>query len=106
MTRVQWPTPEQIGAYLCSHGWRFDRPMKQPGAVYVYHRLTDSGKPIELFVPYFVPNVDEVSDFATSVLAVAETVESFEGRDREAVLADMLAIDSAPTSRTPPVPAT
>jgi hypothetical protein len=104
MTRTQWPTPEQIGTYLCSHGWRFDRPMKQPGVVYVYHQLTDSGEPVELFVPHFVPHIDEVSDFATSVLAVVETVEALERRDREAVFADMLAT-TAPTPRTPPVPA-
>jgi|GEM_PF-3756105 len=103
MKRVQWPTPEQIGAYLCAHGWRFDRPMKQPGAVYVYHQLSDTGKPVEVFVPYYRPQSDEIRDFATSVLAVAETVESFEGRDRETILAEMLATEVA--SRTPPIPA-
>jgi hypothetical protein len=102
MTRTQWPTPEQIGAYLTAHGWRFDRPMKQPGAVYVYHLRTDGGKAIELFVPHFVPRVDEVQDFATSVLAVVETVQALEHRDREAIFADMLATDVTPVPRTPP----
>jgi len=96
--RTQWPTPEQIGAYLTAHGWRFARPMKQPGAVYVYRELSDDGEPMQLFVPHFVPGVDEVIDFATSVLAVVETMESFEGRTRDEVFAEMLAteVPSAP----------
>lgn len=102
MKRKHWPTPEQIGAYLTAHGWPFERPMKQPGAVYRYHRLSDDGNPMELFVPHFVPQVDDVIDFATSVLAVAETLESFEGRDRHAILDEMLAIDTAAAPRTPP----
>ena len=102
MSRTHWPTPEQIGAYLTAHGWRLDRPMKQPGAVYVYHQPTDDGRPVELFVPHFVPRVDPVEDFGTSVLAVAETLESFEGRGRDAILADMLAADAPPAPRTPP----
>ena len=102
MTHTQWPTPEQIGAYLTAHGWRFDRPMKQPGAVYVYHQRTDDGKPVELFVPHFVPHVDAVQDFASSVLAVVETVQALERRDRDAVLADMLATGVTPAPRTPP----
>jgi hypothetical protein len=80
--------------------------MKQPGAVYVYHQRTDAGEPVELFVPHFVPLVDEVSDFATSVLAVVETVEALERRDREDIFADMLAMKPTPAPRTPPVPAT
>lgn len=102
MSRTHWPTPEQIGTYLTAHGWRFARPMKQPGAVYVYHRPSDDGRPMELFVPHFVPQADEVSDFATSVLAVAETLESFEGRNRHAILDDMLTINAPSAPRTPP----
>lgn len=101
MTRVQWPTPEQIGSYLTAHGWRFDRPMKQPGAVYAYRQQTDDGKPVELFVPHFAPDTDAVQDFATSVLAVVETIQAIEHRDRETVLADMLAIEVTPATRTP-----
>jgi hypothetical protein len=82
MTRTQWPTPEQIGADLTAHGRRFDRPMKQPGAVYVSHQLSDDGKSLELFVPQFVPHVGAVQDFASSVLAVVETIQAFEHRDR------------------------
>lgn len=99
MIRTHWPTPEQIGAYLTAHGWHFARPMKEPGAVYAYNELSDDGEPMELFVPDFTPGVDEVIDFATSVLAVVETVMSFEKRSEADVFADMLAI--VPASRGP-----
>lgn len=99
--RTQWPTPEQIGAYLTAHGWRFARPMKQPGVVYVYHQLSDDGEPMELFVPYYVPGVDETVDFATSVLAVVETIASFEKRSRDEVFADLLATEVAPAPQAP-----
>jgi hypothetical protein len=103
MIRTQWPTPEQIGAYLTAHGWRFDRPMKEPGAVYVYHQLSDDGNPVELFVPHFEPRADAVEDFASSVLAVVETMMAFEHCSAEAVFAEMLATDPTPAPRTPPV---
>jgi hypothetical protein len=106
MTRTQWPTPEQIDAYLTDHGWRFDRPMKQPGAVYLYHQLSDDDNPMELFVPDYAPHADAVEDFASSVMAVVETIKAFEHRSGEAVLAEMLAIDVTPAPRTPPVPVT
>jgi hypothetical protein len=101
MIRTQWPTPEQIGVYLTTHGWHFARPMKQPGAVYAYDELSDDGEPMELFVPEFAPGVDETIDFATSVLAVVETVKSFEKRSEDEVFADMLAIDPRPAPRAP-----
>jgi hypothetical protein len=104
MIRTQWPTPEQIGAYLTAHGWRFARPMKRPGAVYVYHQLSDAGNPVELFVPHFDPRTDAVEDFASSVLAVIDTIKSFEDRSEEAVLVDMLATEPKPAPQTPPVP--
>jgi hypothetical protein len=102
MTRTQWPTPAQIGAYLTAHGWRFARPMKHPGAVYVYHRPADSGNDIELFVPEFDPCADPVEDFATSVLAVVETIRALEQSTEEVIFAEMLAIDVTPAPRTPP----
>jgi hypothetical protein len=77
--------------------------MKQPGSVYVYHQPSDDGNPVELFVPQFVPGVDPVEDFATSVLAVVETVRAFEHRDRESVFADLLG--GAGTGRRAPTAA-
>jgi hypothetical protein len=104
MTRTQLPTAAQIGAYLTAHGWRFDRPMKEPGAVYVYHQLTDEGNPVELFVPDEAGL--EFNAHGRSVMAVVDTIKAFEQRSGEAVLADMLAIDvtPSPTPRTPPQP--
>jgi hypothetical protein len=102
MTRTQWPTPAQIGAYLTTRGWRFDRPMKQSGAVYVYQHSEDGE--VELFVPHFTPNADPVEDFASSVMAVVDTMKALEQRSGEAILADMLATDPAPAPRTPPQP--
>ena len=96
MSQIQWPTPAQIGVYLTAHGWRFARPMKRPGTVYAYHQPSDDGNPVELFVPHFDPRADAVEDFASSVLAVADTVRSFEERSWQAVLADMLATEVAP----------
>jgi hypothetical protein len=91
-----------MGAYLSAHGWRFDRPMKEPGAVYVYHQLTDSGEPIEVFV------ADErgldPDNRGRSVMAVVDMVKVFERRNWQAVLADMLATDAPATPRAP-VPA-
>ena len=100
MTPTQLPTAAQIGAYLTAHGWRFDRPMKEPGAVYVYHQRTGAGKPIEVFVPD-----QEGLDYHSrgrSVMAVVEMVKEYEQRSRQAVLAEMLAIDASAAPRTPP----
>lgn len=104
MTPTQLPTAAQIGAYLTAHGWRFDRPMKEPGTVYVYHQPTDEGNPIEVFVPD-----EDGLDFHSrgrSVMAVVEMVKEYEERSWQVVLADMLATDPAPAPapRTPPVP--
>jgi hypothetical protein len=101
MTRVQWPTPAQIGAYLTARGWRLDRPMKQPGAVYVSPHPTDSGNEIQVFVPDFDPNADAAEDFASSVSAVAETVAGLEGCRAEDVVAEMLAPGVTPAPRPP-----
>lgn len=104
MTPTELPTAEQIGTYLTTHGWKFARPMKDPGAVYVYHQTTDAGKPIEVFVPD--EDGMEFNSRGRSVMAVVDTVKAFEQRSWQAVLADMLATNHAPTPRTPPVPAT
>ena len=100
MTPTQLPTAAQIGTYLTAHGWRYDRPMKEAAAVYVYHRPTDEGNPIELFVP------DEAGlDFHSrgrSVMAVVDMVKEYEERGWQAVLADLLATEVAPA---PPAPA-
>lgn len=102
MTHKQLPTAAQVGAYLSAHGWRFARPMKHPGSVFTYRQLSDSGRPIELFVPD-----DEGLEFnerGRSVMAVVETVVSFEGREAQSVLADMLAIEPVPAPEPPGVP--
>ena len=72
--------------------------MKQPGAVYAYHRPTSDGKPIRLFMPDRVPGVDEAIDFAASVLAVVDTIGSFEKRGRDEVFADLLTAQVAPAA--------
>jgi hypothetical protein len=100
MNPAQLPTAAQIRVYLAAHGWRFDRPMKEPGAVYVYHRLTDNGKPIEVFVPD-EEGLDPDSR-GRSVMAVVDTVKAFERRNWQSVLADMLATDVTSAPRTPP----
>lgn len=102
MTHKQLPTAAQVGAYLTAHGWRFARPMKQPGSVFVYRQLSDSGKPLELFVPD--DEGLEFNEHGRSVMAVVETIMSFEGRDARSVLADMLAAEPAPAAEPPAVP--
>jgi hypothetical protein len=103
MNPKQLPTPAQIGAYLTAHGWRFARPMKEPGAVYAYKQTSDDGNPIELFVP----DQDglDVNGYGRSVMAVVETMRAFECRSWQDVLADMLATEPTPTSRAPIVSA-
>jgi hypothetical protein len=88
-----FPSPEQIGAYLESHGWHFARPMKQPGKVYAMNELSDSGEPIELFVPH---GEMEWEDAASMTFAVVETLRAFERRSKEAVMADLLGTNVEP----------
>lgn len=100
MTPTQLPTAAQIGAYLTAHGWRFDRPMKEPGTVYVYHQLSDDGNPMELFVP----DEDglEFNGYGRCVMAVVDTIKAFEDRSWQVVFADLLATQVSPA---PPAPA-
>lgn len=93
MNPMHLPTAAQIGAYLTARGWRYDRPMKEPGAVYVYHERTARGEPVELFVPD--EHGMEFNARGRSVMAVVDLVKDYEARSRQAVLADMLA--TAPT---------
>jgi hypothetical protein len=106
MTPTELPTAAQLGAYLTAHGWRFDRPMKEPGSVYVYHRLSDAGNPMELFVPE--EDGMDFNSYGRCVMAVVDTIKAFEQRSWQAVVADMLATqpNPAPAPRTSPVPAT
>lgn len=100
MTHSQLPTAAQIGTYLAAHGWRFARPMKEPGAVYAYHQTTDDGDPIELFVPD-EGHLDYHSR-GRAVMAVTDVVAAYEERNRQDVLADLLAVE---VPSAPPTPA-
>jgi hypothetical protein len=46
----------------------------------------------------------ELNAYGRSVMAVVDTIEAFEHRNWEAVLADMLATEPKPAPQTPPVP--
>ena len=52
----------------------------------------------------FLPASEEFDDYTERVLDIGNTLRVLEHRDREAILADMLAIDVTPAPRTPPVP--
>ncbi len=95
------PTPAQIRAYLSARDWRFGWSIGAVGAMYVHRDLSDDGNPITVFVPAS----DEFDDYTQRVLDVSDTLQAFDRRDRAAVLAEMLATDTAPAPRTPPVPA-
>jgi hypothetical protein len=68
--------------------------------MYVYRDLSDDGKPITVFVPVS----EEFDDYTERVLDIGNTLTVLEHRDREAILVEMLAIDTTPAPRTPSVP--
>ncbi|QJW95018.1 hypothetical protein [Frigoriglobus tundricola] len=100
MIREPMPTTEQIRAYLTAHDWRPGWAIGSVGAMYVYRELSDDGNPLTVFVPAS----EAFDDYTQRVLDIADSLRVLERRDREAVLADMLATDPTPAPRTPPVP--
>jgi hypothetical protein len=100
MIRSPIPTTEQIRAYLTAHDWRLGWVIGSVGAMYVYRDLSDDGKQITVFVPAS----EQFDDYTERVLDIGNTLKVLERREREDVLADMLATN--PALRTPPVPAT
>ena len=100
MTSGPVPTTEQVRAYLTARDWRPGWTIGSVGVMYVYRELSDNGNPITVFVPAS----EAFDDYAQRVLDIGDTLKVLERRDREAVLADMLATDPMPVPRTPPVP--
>jgi hypothetical protein len=87
MIRELLPEPEQISAYLRSHGWRGENPLPPDGEIFTYSELSDDGEPITVLVP----GSSSVIFYPLRVKDVLVTVAGMEERSEEAVLADILA---------------
>ena len=101
MSNGTTPTVEQVRDYLAAHGWRFGWEVGSVGAMYIYREPTDSGDQITVFVPAS----EESEDYPERVLDVANTLRVLENRDRDSILAEMLAT-KVPTTHLPRQPVT
>ena len=100
MTRVHWPTPEQIRAYLAAHGWTPDDPLSDL-VIFTYKELSDDGQPITVGVPDSM----EVIYYPLRVKDLVVTVAWVEGRPEPEVFAEILATNVPPASQTSSSPA-
>lgn len=99
------PTPEQVQTWLRTHGWTPENPLPtdlKEGVRFTYKELSDDGQEIWVVAP---GSVEAPPWYPLLVRAVINTAAGMEDRLEEDVLAEMLAVNSTPTSQTPPVPA-
>jgi hypothetical protein len=88
MPEQRTPTPEQIRAYLSSHGWAPEDPMPEDLVIFTYKEPADDGQPITVYVPC---SVEETPRYPLRVRDVVVTAAGMEDRAEADVLADMLA---------------
>lgn len=98
------PTPEQVRAWLSTHGWTPEDPLPadpEDGVDFTYKERSDDGKEIWVRAPRTVAATPQ---YSLSVQAVVSTAAGMEDRPEAEVFAEMLAIDITPAPRTPSVP--
>jgi len=87
MIREPLPEPEQISAYLRSHGWTGEDPLPADGEIFTFSELSDDGEPITVLLP----GSSSVVFYPLRVWDILVTVAGMEERSEEEVRADILA---------------
>jgi hypothetical protein len=98
------PTPEQIRAWLNTHGWTAEDPLPadpEDGVDFTYKERSDDGQVIWVRAPR---TIEATPRYPLRVRDVVVTAAGMEDRPEAEVLAEMLAIDITPAPRTPSVP--
>ena len=99
------PTPDQMRAWLSANGWTSEDPLPEDpeeGVMFTYKEPADDGEPFTVLAPR---TVEATPRYPLRVRDVIVTAAGMEDRPEADVLAEMLATDTAPAPRTPPVPA-
>ena len=99
------PTPEQVQAWLSAHGWTAEDPLPpdpEDGVDFTYKELSDDGEVIWVNAPR---TAESPPWYPLLVRAVVATAAGMEDRQEADVFAEMLAINVAPASQAPSVPA-
>ena len=97
MVKRAVPEPKQVIAYLMSHRWIPEDPMPDDGVMFTHVEPSDDGEPITVLVPCST----DVLFYPRRVHDVVVTAAWMEERDEDAVWADMLATDPAPSADKP-----